>query len=59
MFVRQCQSCGIIDGRHSFPDEDDATAAQDWACEHCGSAAFEVVVMVDDEPAAQPDDEFA
>ena len=59
MFVRQCQSCGVIDGRHVFPDEDDATAALGWECEQCGSSAFEVVVMVDDEPAEQPDDEFA
>lgn len=49
----------MIDGRHVFPDEDDATAALGWECEHCGSTAFEVVVMVDDEPTAQPDDEFA
>jgi hypothetical protein len=58
MYVRQCQSCGIIDGRTTFDSEDEASAQSTWRCEHCGHSAFQAVVMVDDEPSETPDDEY-
>jgi len=58
MYVRQCQRCGIIDGRSTFDSEDEAAAPAGWSCEHCGTSAFQAVVMVDDEPSETPDDEY-
>jgi hypothetical protein len=59
MVVRQCESCGVIDGRHTFHDEDEAAVPSGWSCEQCGSTAFEVVVMVEEDPAEEPDDDYA
>jgi ribosomal protein S27AE len=58
MYVRQCTRCGVIDGREAFPDEEAAARTDGWVCEHCGSTAFEAVVMVDEDVAASPDDPY-
>jgi hypothetical protein len=55
MFVRQCLSCGVIDARDVFEDEDEAARADHWECIECGSTRFEVVVMPDPEPAIEAD----
>lgn len=57
MFVRQCLSCGVIDGRQTLPDEQSGLREQ-RPCEHCGGSEFEVVAMVEDEPTASLDDEY-
>jgi hypothetical protein len=49
----------VIDGRHTFHDEDEAAVPSGWSCEQCGSTAFEVVVMVEEDPAEEPDDDYA
>jgi hypothetical protein len=56
MYARQCVSCGVIDGRTTFDDENEAGAVGTWSCEHCRSIEFEAVLLPDDEPVAAVDD---
>jgi hypothetical protein len=58
MYVRQCVQCATIDGRKTFDDWGRAVESQRWVCEHCGSSAFEAVVMAEDEPTGDIADEF-
>lgn len=48
-------SCGVIDPREVFEDEDEAAAASDWTCLECGATRFEVGVMPDPEPTTEAD----
>jgi hypothetical protein len=56
MYTRQCLSCGVIDGRSTFDDENEARVDAEWTCEHCGGTEFEAVLMPEEEPAAPVDD---
>jgi hypothetical protein len=56
MYARQCLACGVIDGRATFDDENEARIDSEWECEHCGETEFEVVMLADEEPAAPVDD---
>jgi hypothetical protein len=58
MYARQCLACGVIDGRATFDDENEARVDATWSCEHCGSEEFEVVMLPDEDPAAAVDDVF-
>ncbi|HEY0387255.1 MAG TPA: hypothetical protein VGC71_02325 [Gaiellales bacterium] len=58
MYARQCLSCGVIDGRTTFHDENEARADAAWTCEHCGAAQFEAVLVPEEEPVAPVDDVF-
>ncbi|MDX6495449.1 MAG: hypothetical protein QOE17_1435 [Gaiellales bacterium] len=58
MYVRQCISCLLIDGRETFDDAQSAARVDEWRCEHCGGTVFEAVVMAEDEPTGEVADEF-
>jgi hypothetical protein len=55
-YARQCLSCGVIDGRATFEDENEARPDATWSCEHCGSGAFEAVLIPEEDPVAPVDD---